>query len=545
MAKPEAPTSSANPQNTSAGTAAPKKKKHRAGRNKKKHRQQSGGDAREVEERLDVPQTSTPHVPFYRLQAGNRSDTSLDSEGLMDHRESMFMRPRRQSLQQSGFARPSLPFARHRGATQSGLQPGQRSRLAQVSGAAISEDEGEDHVNDRTPLLSSSRNQSRPELSRTNSGQHGTPLRRRTSGHSRASSKRKSGMLSRPRSSFESDEYDVNNPPSVPTSPTLGSLDDLLGHDLPSPTYERGREAIIDIDIDDRRYSDQSPEAMLRRRSTVAELAERDVCFPPMSEIPEEEDQRSTTESARLERKRTRTRQWPDLSILEDWSREEKEERTHQEHVRAKKINEPVLVGGRLRPGKTVWHREHEDEPFRFTYFNEMFDGTIHARTISDLCQEGSTFKDLFLPDPVQLDESSDEEEDDNALERPSLAHHISGHTMDSRIMGDHHSRHTSIHSGVGDKLSPVGSKKNSRSNTPSGQNSQAPTPRPYSRPKRYGPRPTFWHRNGDESLVKSFWNSSTDNGRHSHGRAARKSRALPFVLLCQLSHIRAGQGQH
>jgi magnesium transporter len=57
--------------------------------------------------------------------------------------------------------------------------------------------------------------------------------------------------------------------------------------------------------------------------------------------------------------RRRRAREWPDLSVLEDRSREEKEERS--EGIRANKTAEPVYVGGRLRvPRKTGWHREEE-----------------------------------------------------------------------------------------------------------------------------------------------------------------------------------------
>jgi magnesium transporter len=293
----------------------------------------------------------------------------------------------------------------------------------------------------------------------------------------------------------EDDDYDVNNPPSVPTSPKLGSLDDLMVNELSNSNQDRGRDAIIDIDEDHRRYSDASPDA-LRRRPTVADLAARDVCFPAgLSEIGEDEEQRSTIESERLERRRTRTRQWPDLSILDDWSREEKEERTQQEHIRAKKINEPVKVGGRLRPVKTTtWHREEDDAPFRFTYFNETFDGTIHSRTISDLLQEGTTFKDLFLPDPIELHDSSDEEGDENALEQPPVHPHPHAQTLNGRILGGQMSRQQSMQGGDATEIRSIpGSKTHTRSNTPSGQNSQGATPRPYPKPKRYGPRPTFW----------------------------------------------------
>ena len=491
-------------QNAPSDPPPPKKKKHRGGRKNKKNKRQSFNapsevtdEPEEIEQRpslLDTPSRSSQNAQFYRLQSGNRSNTSLESEALLDHREQSF-RPRRQSLQQSGFTRPSLPFARHRGSTTSGVASQQRSRLAHASGVAISEDEDQDQAHDRTPLLASNRNRnrSRPEPSRNNSGQYGSTYRgRRSSVNSKTSERRRIDATSHPYPSVEDEDYDVNNPPSVPTSPVLGALDDPMFHDLSHSNPDRGRETVIDIDGDGGRYSDSSPEA-LRRRPTVADLAERDVCFPGdagLSEIGEEDDRHSTAGSTRLERRRTRGPQWPDLSILEDWSREEKEERTHQEHVRAKKINEPVLVGGRLRPGKTTWHREEDDAPFRFTYFNEMFDGTIHARTISDLLQEGTTFKDLFLPDHIELHDESEDDDDDNALERPHTRQHTSTHALNGRVLGGQQSKQPSINS---EAAEAPGSKAPSRSNTPSGQNSHSATPKPDQKPKRYGPRPTFW----------------------------------------------------
>ncbi len=476
------------------------KKKHRAGRKRKNKRQSFSGQEGDGQRPsiLEAQQRSSHADSFYRLRSGGGSNTSLESDALLDHREQGPSRPRRQSLQQAGFTRPSLPFARHRGSgAAGGAMPGQsRSKLAQNSGTAISEDE-EGEANDQTPLLSASnRNYSRPQLSRSNSGKNHAQRTRRSSVHSK-SSKKRYDPLAIGQGSYEGEGYDINNPPSVPASPQLGSLDDLMVNSHARDSLDRGRDVVIDIDHDERDYSDSSPDAQ-RRRGTIADLAERDVCFPHDAEPSEagEDDRRSATGSARLRRKRTRTRQWPDLEVLEEWSREEKEERTQQEHVRAKKISEPVMIGGRLRPAKTIWHREADDAPFRFTYFNEMFDGTIHARTISDLLQEGATFKDLFLPDHVELPEDSDDDEEDySGMERPTLQPQSSTvQGLGGRVIADHQSRHASVMSdGGGDKLSPQGSKMQSRSATPSGQDSHTATPRQHSRPKQYGPRPTFW----------------------------------------------------
>ena len=544
MAKPEAPSgpstgdvspntqpagSSSRPNDTlrsmpstSGDGSAPKKKRHRGGRNRRKTRRQSfiapseaTEEAVEVEERpslLDVPnpRSATNQASLYRLQSGgNRSNTSLESEALLDHRDTAPHRSRRKSISQTfqqGFARASLAtFQRGHRSSGASMQQGSsgRSRLPRGQGNAISEDDEED-ANERTGLLSQN-NRSRPDISRAASGQnygsshtsHGGLRQRRSSGHSKASTRRRVQLQPRHDDRDDSSDYDVNNPPSMPGSPQVGSLDDIMVGDAHFGS-DRGRDAVIDIDDDEnlpsgRRYSSASPDEM-RRRPTVAELAERDVCFPGdagLSEIGEEEDHHSQTRSTRA--KRRRARGWPDLEILEEWSREEKEERTQQEQIRAKKISEPVLVGGRLRPGKAAWHREEDDSPFRFTYFNEFLDGTIHARTISDLCQDGSTFRDLFLPDPVELSDDSEDDEEDNRLERSNT------NGANGRLTSGHKNQQPSTQSEAGSKRSPSVSnsvsKSNTGSNTPSGPRSQAPTPKPHAKSagKRYGPRPTFW----------------------------------------------------
>jgi len=519
MAKPDAPPSAVNPTKAN-DTAEPaggssKKKRHRGGKNRRKNRRQSfiapsesNADMEERPSLLDVPSRQSSksvkagqQSSFYRLQSGNRSNTSLESEALLDHREHAPMRNRRFSHQQS-FARSNAAFSRNRGSHVSAQPSGaQRAALSRGTDTFKSDDEEENNATDRTPLLgASSKNRPKPELSRNNSaakyGTSGSGYRpRRSSGGSKASSKRGRDIPSRGREvSFdEDDEYDVNNPPSVPASPKLGSLDDIMIAELSSSATDRGRDAVITIDddMDDRHYSGSSPDDT-RRRPTLAEMAERDVCFPGdgLSEIGEEDDHHSHQGSPRTRRRRTK--QWPELDILEEWSRVEKEERTQQEHVRSKKISEPVMVGGRLRPGKTVWHREENDDPFRFTYFNEAFDGTIHARTISDLLQDGANFHDLFRPDPPELSDDSEDDDDDNLLQRPPMRN------ASGKANGDLAARPSGygseLEGGHDDHRSPSASKSATGSNTPVGRDSQAATPRPdQRRGKRYGPRPTFW----------------------------------------------------
>lgn len=513
-------TSSANPNEPpSESSGKPKKKRPRGGKNRRKTRRQSFAAPSEsnpdIDERpslLDAPRTSAQDSSFYRLKTGNRSNTSLESEALLDHRGHATGRSRHQSLSQ-GFTRPSLPFVRHRGsqAAAQAVTPGQKvPRFSREN--PISEDEDEMAATDKTPLLGmSKKNRSRPDVSRTNSGanygSHGSGRPRRLSKNSTTSSKRKLDTPGRSRqATVESDdeEYDVNNPPSVPGTPKIGNLDDVMIAELSNSQNDRGRDTVITIDDgygeDDRRYSSASGDGM-RRRLTVADLAERDVCFPGdagLSEIGEEDDDRGSRRGSTRRHHRRRGNQWPDLEVLQEWSREEKEERTQQEHIRVKRISEPVMVGGRLRPGKTVWHREEDDAPFRFTYFNELLDGTIHARTISDLLQDGATFRDLFVPEPVELSDSSGDEggeEVASSLQRQSLGHALNGRLGPA---GQPHSKTSpgmsETASAITEKRSPSASKSNTGSNTPANADSASQMrPRAERASKRYGARPTWW----------------------------------------------------
>ena len=338
-----------------------------------------------------------------------------------------------------------------------------------------SDDDDEVAVTDRTPLISGSyRERDRPATQRTNSARNGYGSNRKASPVSLASSRRGGPR----RLDTAEEDFDVNNPPSVPGSPKLGTLDDVMI----AEQFSNGRsEAIIDIDKDSSSdggfsSSPSTPQPGDRRR-TVQNLAENDVCYPgdvAMSELgdEEEEDFQRPQQGSRTRARRRRPRRWPDLEVLNEWSTEEKEER-QQEMVRAKKISEPVLVGGRLRPTKTAWHREEDDAPYRYTYFNETFDGTIHSRTISELCQFGAGFQELFVPDPTELSDSSDDEDDreKDAFAAPMLAME-SG--RQSRLDSNHH--------------------EESKTREASGSATPAMSQNPNAEhEKRYGTRPTFW----------------------------------------------------
>ena len=320
---------------------------------------------------------------------------------------------------------------------------------------------------------------------------------RRDSLHRRSSAATSSSSNHQRKIPSRRPSHDVNNPPSVPSSPKLGpdmGFDDVMvtGSFAPrSPEDKRGHshanDQLIDIDGDgNKAFTDSSPPSLRngshdQRRHTIAVPAEEDVCFPieGMSTIGEDDymnqDHASNEQPGQRRRRGFR---WPDLSVLEEWSREEKEERS--EGIRAKKISEPVLVGGRLRPQKHGWHRAEEDAPYRFTYFNEEFPSTIHSQTISELLQPGQDFKELFIPDPPELSDESSDEEDVMSQQGNSNGRGELSPNAQSRLG----TRHSSI---IGE--TKTHSPENSGDATPSQSNGHLRG----EKPKRYGERPTFW----------------------------------------------------
>lgn len=323
-------------------------------------------------------------------------------------------------------------------------------------------------------------------------------------------------------------DFDVNNPPSIPGTPKLGpdmNYDDavMTGAEFDFPLarsaenrrdslLNRLNDAVINIEGGAQHSAPSSIRSghlsphELRRRRTVALPVEEDVCFP--TEVSELGD-----EAPRLprdgERRRRRHRQWPDLSVLEEWSREEKEDRNGD--LRVKKISEPMLIEGRLRPQYKMWKREEDEAPYRFTYFNEEFPSTIHAQTISELVQPGSSFKELFIPDPPELEESSDDEDDGDhsatenhgashwgpfpgsrASQRESHPNHGYSGTatpaMSNNKSSNDHGQGTVNGARAQARLSMLSDCRPESHRETSPAHSNAPP-----KPKRYGPRPTFW----------------------------------------------------
>ncbi|KAF1916221.1 hypothetical protein BDU57DRAFT_516198 [Ampelomyces quisqualis] len=474
-------TSDGQPGPSGSGGAAKKKKHRGGGRNKRKNRRQSFALASEIgtgdmnDERPSLATVggnshSRGSTSFYRMH-GNLSTTSLESEALLDHRDQPTIRTRRPSVPVTQIYQPraSQPFlpSPQRLATPNASHHYGRPQLAHAPDASYS-DADEDDADDRTPLMSTSQRDIRSGANyggaSASSGRH-----RRSSV---SSGMRKPDLFTqRHHSQTNLQDYDVNNPPSVPTSPVIkaanGLHDVMLTEDLAhSPERSSSRDALIPVE---ERDESASPPAIgeFRRRMTASAI--EDVCFPheTMSELGHEDYLNLPTKGEPTSRRRRR--RWPDLDILDTWAQEEKEQRT-MEGMRMRKVSEPLMVEGRLRPRQRVWHREASDAPFRFTYFNETFDNTIHSQTISELVQPGQTFRNLFVPDPVVIEDSSDEDTDEDEML------HLNTNGYNPRA-----ETRSPFKTDPGDQT---------RSTTP--RPSETPKPEEQ-KPKRYGPRPAWW----------------------------------------------------
>lgn len=325
-------------------------------------------------------------------------------------------------------------------------------------------------------------------------------------------------------------DFHVNNPPSMPGSPKLGTdlkYDDAVvtGADFDfslARSVEHRREsaswmndAVINIEggppsqcsappsIHSGRFSPTE----LRRRRTVALPVEGDVCFPTeISELGDEAPQPQPYGAG--ERRRRRHRRWPDLSALDEWTREEKEDRSGD--LRVKKISEPMLIEGRLRPQYKSWRRETDEVPYRFTYFNEEFQSTIHAQTISELVQPGGSFRELFIPDPPELEDSSDDSdiEDEHSVAdgghgfhaasgglrgaayregQPPKVYNGSNAPAQGNPQNGHDAAYATNGARLQQRLSLVSESQ------PGSQRDHSPSHSLQPKPKRFGPRPTFW----------------------------------------------------
>ncbi|KAH8180082.1 corA-like mg2+ transporter protein [Sarocladium implicatum] len=385
-------------QRTQSGPAR-KRKGHRGGK-KKRQRRKSFAILDEGNSEMGE---SSYGPTLYQIPSGNLSGTSLDSEALLDHREHQPMRVRRTSTVAApqGVASQS-PF----GAALSPFSAG-ASRLRSVLPMGSRDDDAASG-DETSPLLADT---GRHRGSAAGLSGYGA----NDSRTSRPRSRRESSKSSRTRlaNAFGSkSDYDINHPPSVPGSPTFGSSagnDMNLGDVMIRDEIDMGHSISGSVAGDnDDEHEGAHPD--LNRRP--GNQAEEDVCFPGpgMSELGEEDFNNLRDRGQHQHRTRRRRGEWPDLSILEEWHRFEKEGRSDVRRV--KKITEPQLINGRLRPVRRGWYQTDEDAPYRFTYFNEEFQSTIHSQTISELVQPGTGFRELFIPDPrILSDDESDLEE--------------------------------------------------------------------------------------------------------------------------------------
>ncbi|OAA42602.1 CorA family metal ion transporter [Metarhizium rileyi] len=459
-----------------------KRKGHRGGKKKRSRRKSFAALTEDSHD--EAPSGSGL---LYQVPTASLSGTSIDSQALLDHREQKPLRTRRPST-----ITVSTPFHNPFHAT-----PGS-SRLRSMQTPNSADGNGDRNPWDETaPLLSASARRGTP----TGPSSYGASDSKAGRNRSRRSSRSSKTRLA----PSQIDGYDVNHPPSVPGSPAFGAAagpelvfgDVMIRDDISLPSdgcrCSENEEAVSDTESP---RHDHRPEAI--RRSTV--VASGDVCFPAsgMSEIGEEgeeDDAQSRDPKIHQRRARRRRGQWPDLSVLEEWKQYEKEDRSQERRV--KRITEPQLINGRLRPVRKGWFQTDEEIPYRFTYFNEEFQSTIHSQTISELVQPGSDFRELFIPDPRILsdDESSDDDDDTVSL-APKHQPSFNGLEVDSRLS----TRQPSItDSRRGGTASPNPDFTNhSRRVSPSGTKSYDGSVNPAAvetteRPVRYGDRPVWW----------------------------------------------------
>ncbi|KAF4453866.1 putative MNR2-Manganese resistance protein [Fusarium austroafricanum] len=483
----QAPESS----NNSNASKARKRKGHRGG--KKKRTRRKSFAALDDDEHDEVREATGEG--FFNLPRANLSNTSIDSEALLDHRDHQPLRPRRASTTPAASGIPVSPYATSAAAG---------NRLRSIP-AVSTEEEHPDHTpfDENAPLLGES------AISGYGASEARSP-RNRSRRPSIKSSTTRLGTSSSAR-----ENYDVNAPPSMPGSPTFGTADrielslgdvmirDGLGASRDDSPHGMMGEIDILSDMDDNRPD-------MNRR--VAAGAEQDVCFPVpgMSELGDD-DTHSQAHEPRQYRTRRRRGQWPDLSVLEEWSHMEKEDRTEERRV--KRITEPQLINGRLRPVRKGWFQTDEESPYRFTYFNEEFQSTIHSQTISELVQPGGGFRELFVPDPRVLSDDESDEDDVEPTGLPTNFHHQSlGTENSSKIhtrqpslstIQDHHELREGTTSPLKDPLSHVASRSESGCATPTGRKSAddsnhisqntGNTGDFKEKIVRYGERPVWW----------------------------------------------------
>lgn len=510
-----------------------KRKGQRAGKKKKRERRMSfAAPLDEMTDDANHPEgLDSPHPPnFYSVRdsnLNNLSNTSIDSEVLLDHRCGCLYSiqsltdirriptdlycprdqpPSLRARRPSNVPQPAS-FQQHQ-------TPQPTSRLRTVYNGEDSDDDDETaRLDEGAPLLSDSvRLRSDPVLMQF--GGYGSNNPRPGSGsHSRRDSSRTSSKRKLPNQFMPGgSNYNVNYPPSVPGTPPMRpshrmamSLGDVMLRDELELDRHSDEECLPGIDITDAGPG-QGFQPPLERRHTISMEAEEDVCFPHegLSEMADD-DLRVQDPTAYHMRARRRRKKWPDLSILDEWSKFEKEGQS--EERRAKKITEPQLVNGRLRPVHKGWSQTTEVSPYRFTYFNEQFPSTIHSQSISELIRPGGSFRELFIPDPPILSDSEEDDEDEEEDHAATLRQVLTGQNSEAKgpIKQPSVATTTESHSGSHKQstISPSSDGETApASKHNSGEHSQAEprwpefhTPEYHTETKtpRYGERPVWW----------------------------------------------------
>lgn len=350
---------------------------------------------------------------------------------------------------------------------------------------------------ERSPLLAGAmkRTQTGPSSYGAGDSRSGRP---RSHGADSASSKPATSTFGR---------YDINNPPSVPNSPNFGGVDRLeaaFGDVMIRDDLDLHNDHPMRSLDDDDHMSDAGGALRDNRPDQARRMvtsAEEDVCFPApgMSEMGDDEaHHRGQGGHTRTRRRRG---QWPDLGTLEEWMHMEKEDRSDERRV--KKITEPQLINGRLRPIRKGWFESDEDAPYRFTYFNEEFQSTIHAQTISELVQPGGGFRELFIPEPRVLSDDETDDEDETAPVAAKSQRSSQGIDPDSsRLSTRQPSISDSRREGTLSPSKDAALAESSGRGTPcevkppeDGTQKSTPVATPEVKAKvvRYGERPTWW----------------------------------------------------
>ncbi|POS83003.1 hypothetical protein EPUL_005626, partial [Erysiphe pulchra] len=475
-----------------------KRKNHRAGKLNRQRKKSTIQTGKNSQDRLETPtmdhvessQSSVREI-FYRVKGRNRRGT--ESEAFSDCREqASFRRPRSTAMGQNVFG---VSFFEN-------LTPFRPQLIPAKS--YDSDSEGERRANERSPLIKpwsatstgfGPYNTDLPVINRRES------LRRRSSRSSALSSPKVSNVKSSPVFSSQIDGYNVNYPPSIPVSPVLepghlvGFGDVLAVNNFGSVrnSSDIASDGVRSEHIRDNDLEKSSQVGLGYQQSHTNSLRNEERIRFPQEDYARPQEKQPYRCNAGPRRRRGK---WPDLAALDKWSRFEKEGASNER--RAKKITEPQLIGGRLRPIHRGWHRAEDDAPYRFTYFNEHLQSTIHSQTISELVQPGSSFRELFIPDPPELSDSSDSACESEYIEENSTIN-IENRFDKSKVSpkNDIHSNSRDMENFSGlDSLHDSGENSGTATPVDKRQPNQKPVELPElnpKKPKRYGNRPIWW----------------------------------------------------